>query len=95
MLRALAVALDDMTSRHREPPPGAGAFTTEIYRCLARIDSWDAQVVTDDAENWVIFVEPKERRCFPDEEWHFTDVYGEYVISKADFSIVAADLGGG
>src|SRR5687767_6928662 len=49
MLRALSVALEDMTSRHREPPPSASTLTTEIYRCLARIDSWDAQVVYDDA----------------------------------------------
>lgn len=88
LLRAIYVALSDYTTRMGNPdghPPGP---------CLARFDAWDAQLVEETQDSWSIAVRLQEWRCYDAGGGRLLHVGATYVISKADFSIIAAYLGG-
>lgn len=88
LLRAIYVALGDYTARIGNPdghPPGP---------CFARFDAWDAQLVEETEDRWYIAIRLQEWRCFDAGGGRFLHIGATYVISKTDFSIIAASLGG-
>lgn len=88
MLRAIYVALDHLT--HRFGHPGGDDLT----RCLSRLDAYDVQVISETTDRWVIWVGAREWRCYDAGGGHLTDADGTFEVSKDDFSILSARIGG-
>lgn len=86
VLRALSLAVADLAGHvnpHTEDP---------LARCLARTDSYDAQVVREEADRWVIYVRPRAERCW-DGGQQLKDGDATYEVSKGDFRLLSAEYG--
>ena len=93
LLRATLVAVGDLAKRneHHLDDPTWGEF----YRCLSRLDAYDAQVVRQEVDRWVIYVGPRLQRCYDPTDAGDRHLLGgavTYEVSKADFRILSAEF---
>lgn len=88
-LRAVYVALSDLAARNGAPNSG-----DPLSECLARFDAYDVQIVSDEGDTWVVFVQTKESRCWDGGGGRLKDASSRYVVDKKDFRILAMETGG-
>jgi len=86
LLRGLTVAVNDFASRsnpYSEYP---------LTRCLSRPETYDAEVLSEASDFWIIYVRPRGERCFEGGE-RLRGADATYQVRKTDFQILSAEFG--
>jgi hypothetical protein len=85
-LRALSLAVGHFSAQ-------INPYSEDLLaRCLSRPEAYDAQIIREEADRWVIYVRPRAERCWDGGE-RLMGSDGKYEIHKGDFRILSAEFG--
>lgn len=93
VLRAMRVAIGDLTLRAQYDALNVESpDALQLVECLAREDAYDAQLVGQETDRFIVYVRPRAERCFPRGDW-LKGGDATYEVARSDYRLLSVKRG--